>query len=173
MWKWLFFWQRKEMRQVETPKALPEPSEKEAESMRAPKEQPEESKEGRPLAVVHSISDRLRERQIIQLREIDSVEILPAQTVSSIAPIPAADKTQEVKLLPANVTSDLEPWDQKRLTYFTRGCYAVPGLRTSRLIAPDLQRRSELRGSSIQIAERDSKDMPAVTSTAQSPATKK
>jgi hypothetical protein len=173
VWKWLFFWQRKEIRQVEAPKALPEPSEKEAKSMSAPKEQLEESNDGKPLAVVHSISDRLRERQTIQLREVDSVDVLPAQTVSSITPIPAADKKQEVELLPANVTSDLEPFGQERLAYFTRGCYAVPGLRTCRLIAPQLSQRSERRLSLLQIGERDSKDTPAVSSTAQAPASKK
>jgi hypothetical protein len=170
--EWLFFWRRKQVRQGEVSKVLLEPSEKESESMSAPREQSEESKDGKPLAVVHSISERLRERQTIQLREVDSVEALPAQTVPSIATIPAADKTQDVELLPANVASRLEALNKKRLAYFTRGCYAVPGLPTARLIAPHFPPRSERRRSLIQLAERDSKDTPAVNSTAQSPAAK-
>jgi hypothetical protein len=173
MFQWLFFWRTRQSPPPEPPKLLPEPPTEGLESMTTPKEAILAAKDTRSLAVVHSLSERLREKQSAHKRELQAVSTLTVQLATSTAALPMEDKTQDVKLLPTSDSSRLEALDKKRLAYFTRGCYAVPRLRAARLIAPRFPQRSEHRRSLTQIAERDSEDTPAVNSNGQWPSTRK
>ncbi len=164
MFQWLFFWRTRQSSPPEPPKLLPEPTTEELESMSTPKELPQATKDTRPLALVHSLSERLREKQNAQEREL--------QSVSTPAALPMEDKTQEVKLLPAGRSSRLKSAEKRRLVYFTRGCYADPGLHTSRLITRKFPTRPEQDRASKQTVERGNKAAPAANSIG-APPTKK
>ena len=145
MFRWLFFWRRKQLPKPDASKPEAEPSlETEPEPISMPQERRDDvssrSKGTRTLMVVRSNTARAVEPQCV---EDDSAAkpVLALPAGLHVISQPAETVETKPRQAEGSLTGKVDASDvpkSGRINYFTRGCYAVASLGRPRLIAPDV-----------------------------------